>query len=74
MIRPFLRYSSHFLALFSYFSLCYLRHDIAHDFYQRWFRYFLGHKTSDEDEILAHSLHGASEEGFDVMARGRHRG
>ena len=36
--------------------------------------YLLRHKTSDENEILAYSLHGAFEEGVDAMARGRHRG
>ena len=63
-----------FLALFCYFLLCYLRHDIAHDFYQRWLRYLLRPKTCDENEILAHSLHEASEAGVDAMARWRHRG
>ena len=37
-------------------------------------RYLLRHETCDENEILAHSLYGASEAGVDAMARWRHCG
>ena len=51
-----------------------MRHDIAYVFYQRWLRYLLRHEICDENEILAHSLHGASEAGVNAMARWRHCG
>src|ERR1051325_855330 len=68
----FFNFSSHILSyslLLSFFSY----HDISIHPYQRWIRCFLGLKTSNENEILAHIYHGQTEKRVDALVRGRNR-
>src|ERR1051325_10124706 len=66
----FFNFSSHILSYSLLLSL-FFYHDISIHPYQRWIRYFLGLKISNENEILAHIYHDQTEKRVDALVRGR---